>query len=56
MTCNDIPVNLPDCGRSHTTSQCWGDSHVKAAGAGDREETLPTIPCTCMLFNALKRP
>lgn len=38
VTHRDLHVYLPDCDRSRTASQCWGDLLARAAGAEDKRK------------------
>lgn len=38
VTLRDVHVYLPDCDRSRTASQCWGDLLARAAGAEDKRK------------------
>lgn len=40
VTLGDVHVYLPDCDRSRTASQCWGDLLARAAGAEGKREKM----------------
>lgn len=49
VTRRDVHVYLPDCDRSRTASQCWGDLLARAAGAEDKRKKYVLVYSACLL-------